>query len=43
MVSLCKHDQLNEVSNKSGLTETTTTVELSKGTAYSWQIISKNK
>lgn len=32
----------NEVSNKSGLTETTTTVELSKGTAYSWQITSKN-
>lgn len=32
----------NEVSNKSGLTETTTTIELSKGTAYSWQITSKN-
>ena len=32
----------NEVSNQSGVTETTTTVELSKGTAYSWQITSKN-
>lgn len=32
----------NEVLNHSQVTETTTIVELSKGTAYSWQITSKN-
>jgi len=32
----------NEITNKTGLTSTNTTVALSKGAPYSWQITSKN-